>query len=155
MLNYTLLNYKPLIEINNENGIDLLHKSLIKNLDENNLSGEYLYVNEYYIARPDLISLAIYGDDSYGDIICKINGISNPFELNEGTILFLPSIETILNIIDKTNIYNTERIKETNNISSSLKIGAQKEKNERRSPSQQIIGDQNYILDKSLGIVFY
>lgn len=154
MLNYNILNYKPTIKINNETGIDLLYKSLKNNLDDN-LSGEFIYVNEYYVARPDLISLAIYGDDIYGDIICKLNGISNPFELNEGTVLFLPSFENLNNIINKTNISSTERIQETNNISSSFKIGAQKEKNERRSPSQQIVGDQNYIIDKSLGIVFY
>lgn len=156
MLNYNILIYKPKIKINNEIGLDLLYKSLTKNLDENTLSGSFLYVNEYYIARPDLISLAVYGDDKYGDILCKLNGISNPFELNEGNILFIPSIETISNIINnKTNIQNTERIDNDENISSSNKVGAQKEKNEKRSPSQQIVGDQNYIIDKSLGIVFY
>ena len=156
MLNYNILLYKPKIKINDEIGLDLLYKSLLKNLDENNLSGSFLYVNEYYIARPDLISLAVYGDDKYGDILCKLNGISNPFELNEGNILFIPSIETISNIIDnKNNIQYSERITDTENISTGNKIGAQKEKNEKRSPSQQIIGDQNYVIDKSLGIVFY
>ena len=31
----------------------------------------------------------------------------------------------------------------------------QKKKNERRSPSEQVIGDKNYIIDRSLGLVFY
>ena len=155
MLNYNILNYKPNIQIGDEYGIDLLYKSLKYSLDDYNLSGQFIYVNEYYVARPDLISLAIYGNDCYGDIICKLNDISNPFELNEGTILFLPSLEIINDIINKENITNTERIKDTNNISTSHKIGAQKEKNERRSPSQQIVGDENFIIDKSLGVVFY
>ena len=156
MLDYNILKYKPNIEINNETGIDLLFKSFNKYIDNLDITENFVYVNEYYIARPDLISLAVYGDDKYADIICKINGISNPFELNEGNILYIPPLEQIANIINNNQIIkNTERIKSDLSISSSGKIGAQKEKNEKRSPSQQIVGDKNYIIDKSLGIIFY
>ena len=156
MLDYNILKYKPSILINDETGIDLLYKSLKYNIDEIELEGKYIYVNEYYIARPDLISLAVYGDDKYADIICKINNISNPFELNEGNILFIPSYEYIENMINTTDINKTDsRIENDEEISLSNKIGAQKEKNEKRSPAQQLVGDQNFIIDKSLGIVFY
>ena len=40
---------------------------------------EILEVTEKYIARPDLLSKDIYGDALYSDLICKLNGISNPF----------------------------------------------------------------------------
>ena len=122
------------------------------------MSGQFVEVNEYYVARPDLVSLAIYGEDKYADIICKVNGISNPFELNEGQIIFLPTYETINNIYitnnkhKKTEVINKES---KTKISLDSKIGAQKRKDERRSPSQQLIGDKNYIIDKSLGVVFY
>ena len=156
MLDYNILKYKLSILINDETGIDLLYKSLKYNIDEIELEGKYIYVNEYYIARPDLISLAVYGDDKYADIICKINNISNPFELNEGHILFIPSYEYIENMINTTDINKTDsRIENDEEISLSNKIGAQKEKNEKRSPAQQLVGDQNFIIDKSLGIVFY
>ena len=156
MLDYNILKYKPTILINNESGIDLLYKSLKYNIEEIELEGKYIYVNEYYIARPDLISLAVYGDDKYGDIICKINNISNPFELNEGDILFIPSYEYIENIINTENIEDdNSRIDNDEKISLSNKIGDQKEKNEKRSPADQLVGDQNYIIDKSLGVVFY
>ena len=103
-----------------------------------------------------MISLAVYGDDRYADIICKLNGISNPFELNENNILFIPTFEYLNFIIDKTgNGKTTSKIEDEDVITSSNKIGAQKEKNEKRSPSQQLVGDTNYIIDKSLGVVFY
>ena len=155
MLNYDLLANKPNMDINNELGIDLLYKTL-NYVDDGSERGQFLNVNEYYVARPDLISLAVYGDDKYADIICKLNGISNPFELNENTVLFIPTFEYMNFIIDKTgHNKHTNKIEDSDVISSSNKIGAQKEKNEKRSPSQQLVGDTNYIIDKSLGVVFY
>ena len=153
MLNYDILHNKPTIDINGEEGLDLLTKSL--NFVDGNQQGNFLQVNEYYVARPDLISLAVYGDDKYADIICKLNGISNPFELNEKNVLFIPTLEYINFIINKETGKKTNKIIEEDTISSSLKVGAQKEKNEKRSPSEQVIGDTNYIVDKSLGVVFY
>lgn len=155
MLQYLILENKPNIEISNEIGIDLLHKTLNHN-DIINRNGSFIYVNEYYVARPDLISLAVYGDDKYADIICKINGISNPFELNENNVLFIPTFEYINSILNKTDKNSTTTIiKDNSTIALSNKIGDQKEKNEKRSPSQQIVGDTNYVIDKSLGVVFY
>jgi len=52
--------------------------------------------SEDYIARPDLISMTMYdGELGLWDYVCKYSGISNPLELNEDTILFLPTIEEI------------------------------------------------------------
>ena len=155
MLDYTLLKNKPSIQIDNENGIDLLYKTL-NYIDDGSYRGHFIQVNKYYVARPDLISLACYGEDKYGDIICKLNGISNPFELNENMILFVPTMEYINFIIDRTSKNKTtDKIEDNNLIAHSSRIGAQKQKNEKRSPSQQLVGDTNYIIDKSLGVVFY
>ena len=35
------------------------------------------------------------------------------------------------------------------------KKSKQKELNKKRSPNEQIVGDKNYVLDKSLGLIFY
>ena len=48
-------------------------------------------VTEDYIGRIDLISREIYGNESYADYILKYNGISNPFTIGEGDVLFLPA----------------------------------------------------------------
>jgi len=152
MLNYDILSNKPKIKINDEYGLDLLNKTIKM---DNLRGGSFVEVNEYYVARPDLISLAIYGDDKYADIICKINGISNPFELNEGQILFIPSASSIGNLINNESSIKINRINVKEQIANSRQVGDQKAKNEKRSPAQQIIGDKNYIIDKSLGVVFY
>ena len=153
MLDYLLVDKKPMIKINGEVGKDFLYKSIDL---EKNYSGGFIEVNEYYIARPDLISLAVYGDDKYGNIICKINGISNPFELNEGMVIFIPTYESINNIVDmKANYYKTQLLDDIDEISKTKKEGNQKMKNEKRSPANQLVGDKNYIIDKSLGLVFY
>ena len=153
MLDYKILDYKSKINKNNDTYIDLMSDSF--NMSSVAFDGQVIIVNKYYVARPDLVSLAIYGTDDYADIICKINGISNPFELNENDILFLPDIEFIRNCCkqssSKSEIVETEDEilipKKTNNF--------QKKKNERRSSNEQLEGEQNYVIDKSLGLVFY
>lgn len=153
MLDYKILDYKSKINKNNDTYIDLMSDSF--NMSSVAFDGQVIIVNKYYVARPDLVSLAIYGTDDYADIICKINGISNPFELNENDILFLPDIEFIRNCCkqssSKSEIVETEdeilTPKKTNNF--------QKRKNERRSSNEQLEGEQNYVIDKSLGLVFY
>ena len=153
MLNYSLVNSKPLIKVNNVSYKDLLAKTF-------NSSKEYfaqvVIVNEYYVGRPDLISLAMYGDDRYADVICKINGISNPFELNEDDVLLIPNIEYLGECLNKS-IAPSEIIKNPKNefVQPIDVNNKQKRKNESRSPNEQIIGDSNYVIDKSLGVVFY
>lgn len=100
MLEYKLLDHKPLIKKDNEQYQDLLCKTF----DETQVFAPTpLIVNKYYVARPDLISLALYGDDRYADILCKINGISNPFELNEDDIIIAPNVEYLNECLDKSN----------------------------------------------------
>ena len=117
-------------------------------------SMEIVVVNKYYIARPDLISLAVYGSDEYGDFICKFNGISNPFELNEDMILYIPSISDINNILSKSGEGACELIKSDSSIKRKVNIYTKK-KTDARSPSMAVVGDVNYIIDKSNGLVFY
>ena len=153
MLDYKLINYKPTITKDNETYIDLLSKTY-----DEGMVGSFspIIVNKYYVARPDLISLAVYGDDKYGDIICKVNGISNPFELNEDMLILLPNVEFLSSCVLK-NQKKSDLIEDpkTDRIYKNNETNLQKKKNELRSPNQQVIGDSNYIIDKSLGIVFY
>jgi hypothetical protein len=45
-------------------------------------------VNEYENMRPDLVANRIYGDQSKWDAILKYNGISNPFSIQQGDLLY-------------------------------------------------------------------
>lgn len=180
MLDYKILGNKPQIRLvkegNTYNCTDLLGDTYVRDIG---ITGSPIIVNEYYVARPDLISQAMYGDDRYADILCKINGISNPFELNENMMLFCPTVDYLTKLI-KTDVpqssvvdkyassisgqnsngtsENNIQNKLTNKLESTIekqKDTLQKLKSERRSPGDQTIDDTNYIIDKSLGIVIY
>lgn len=151
MLDYKIINSKPTIVQDNIEYIDLLANTFNTSLS---LSGTPLIVNKYYIARPDLISQAMYGTDKYADIICKVNGISNPFELNEDDILLIPSVEYCESCINKS-ITASELITETNSNIVNTHKNYQKTTAETRSPNEQTSGEQNYIIDQSSGLIFY
>ena len=153
-LNYSILGKKPTAEKNGSKFIDLLPQTIDPNVV---ISGTLLVVNKYYIARPDLISLAVYGDDRYADIICKINGISNPFELNEDDVLVIPNIETIM---DMLNVSPQESVFVDNNknneiADSFMDTELQVDVNSVRSPNEQIKGTKNVIVDEENGLLLY
>jgi hypothetical protein len=50
------------------------------------------YVDQDMTMRPDLVSSAIYGDQSKFDHILKYNSISNPFSLDENRPLMIPDM---------------------------------------------------------------
>jgi len=59
--------------------------------------------------RPDIIADYYYNNPNYLDVLCKYNGISNPFSLYTGQVLIVPKnpesfFKGALNIIDKGSI---------------------------------------------------
>jgi hypothetical protein len=59
--------------------------------------------------RPDLISVLYYGTENYADILCKYNGISNPFSLIRDQLIRIPTNPTAYfvktqDIIDKGTV---------------------------------------------------
>ena len=151
MLDYTILNKKKKYKINNDEALDLLSSDFPINYAK--LTGSVIIVNKYYVARPDLISLAVYGDDKYADFNCKVNFISNPFELNENMVLMIPSINYIADNTSYDSL-KSDFIKSGDDEIKELK-NDQKKVNERRSPNEQTYGENNFVIDHSLGLVFY
>lgn len=151
MLDYKIINYKPLITKDGNTYIDLLASTY----DGTNIgTGTVIIVEKMYVARPDLISLAVYGTDEYGDLLCKVNGISNPFELNENDILFCPSPDIIIDAY-KYNSVVSDIIKNPDDNIGVKFSSFQRPKNSKRLPNEQIDGENNFVIDKSLGLVFY
>lgn len=159
MLDYSILNNKKTIKINSNdkdeekvNCKDLLSTSFNHTLP---LVGQICIVNKYYVGRPDLISLAWYNDDKYADIICKINGISNPFELNENDILCMPPFEDLSTYLSTTGLNADDGLAEDIYKDDSFITKVKKLVNERRSPNEKVIGEENYIIDKTNHLIFY
>ena len=156
MLNYASLASKPEMS-RTIDGKKVSYKDLLchtLNDEESVFEGiEFIRVIDDYVARPDLISLAVYGTDQYADILCKINGISNPFELNEGMILLIPNLSTI------TFFYKNRSASATFESDftpiSSTKKNFQKTKAERRRPAEQTVGSKNFVVDLSNKMIIY
>lgn len=155
MLDYITLSAKPYIEKNNEKYKDLLSKVIDNNINTNTIiQCSLIEVTDEYVARPDLVSLAVYGSDKYADIICKINGISNPFELNSGMELIIPNLNEIQQVFiygKKSSVVNDDK---TTHISKTTKTN-QKAKNSDRKPSEQTIGEYNFTIDRINKIIYY
>lgn len=105
-------------------------------------------VTEEYIARPDLISLDAYGDDMFADMICKLNGISNPFELNKDMLLVIPSPENLMDFAHgpKKSEYKWGSDEDARPV---------KTKQSKRQANEAIVGDTRFKINKSSGIVIY
>ena len=156
MLNYASLASKPEMS-RTIDGKKVSYKDLLchtLNDEESVFEGiEFIRVIADYVARPDLISLAVYGTDQYADILCKINGISNPFELNEGMILLIPNLSTITFFYKSRSASATFESDST--PISSTKKNFQKTKAERRRPSEQTVGSKNFVVDLSNKMIIY
>lgn len=158
MLDYSILKGKSIIELpsNESTGETVKCKDLLSSvIDTRNISlhdCNVISITKDYIARPDLVSLAVYGDDKYADIICKINGISNPFELNEGMILVIPDLAGIVQLCKSAK--KLETVADGEYISKAVKTN-QKSKGERRSPAQQVIGENTFYIDRTNKLVYY
>jgi hypothetical protein len=148
-LDYLVLNSKKEIRS------DYLGESIYNMLDYTfeipyNFSYNIFETTKEYIARPDLISLDAYGDAMYADIICKLNGISNPFELNEGIKLIIPTPEDIANFVVEPSIKDSDE-----NWMNFGGGGLMKTKNSKRQANEAIIGDTRFKIDKKNRVIIY
>ena len=146
MLSYSTLNFKREIDS------DYLGERIYNLLDDTfSIPDNYIYnvftVTEEYIARPDLISSDAYGDTMFGDVICKLNGVSNPFELNVGMKLIIPSPENIMDFTSRTIDDWDSTVTE---YTSSTKT-----KQSPRQANEAILGDSRFKIDATAGIIIY
>lgn len=112
---------------------------------------EIMQVTEEYIARPDLLVKSVYGSNEYTDIICKLNGISNPFELNKGMLLVMPSPDCLLNFVKTASTKDSDENARTTNASKPKP----KKKNSPRKANEAIISDIRFKIDKTNNVIVY
>lgn len=147
-LNYSLLQNKSKIEYKSstsnykEEVIDLLSKTYNDDIDFSEMF-KIVEVTKEYEARPDLVSLALYQTDGYADIICKINGISNPFELAKGNILICPSVN-IVGQMSKLSNSVLDGLAEDNSQLVERYNTYKKNREETRSPNESTVFDHTY-----------
>lgn len=148
------INYKS----NDESGysedvVDLLSKTYNDDIDFSEMY-EIVKVTKEYVARPDLVSLAIYKTDCYADIICKINGISNPFELNEGNILICPNINIVGQMAKLTPSSLDGLAEDTQQLVEKYNT-FKKNRTEKRSPNEATAFDHTYLEIPNTNLLLY
>ena len=79
-----------------------------------------------------------------------MNGISNPFELNVGMKLIIPSPEDIMNFTLRPS--NKDRDENWFNVGASKTT---KTRNSKRQANEAIVGDTRFKIDKSSKIIIY
>jgi hypothetical protein len=122
-------------------------------IPKNGFTFKIYRVTPEYIARPDLISVDFYNTTGYADIICKLNGISNPFELNENMEIILPEASDIANFysssLDNIDYNDNDQLDKVNTIVKKTK------RDKNRRPNEAIIGDERFKIDLNTGIITY
>jgi len=145
----------PLLINKSEIKSEVLNEKIINLLDKTfRIPPEFDYnvveITKDYVARMDLLSKQLYGTDKYQDVLCKLNGISNPFELNEGAIIVCP------NITDISLFYYLENPDEKDPASlDAAKQPIAKGKKEKRKPNEAVIGDKRFKIDSTRKVIIY
>lgn len=88
---------KILTNSNGESLVDIISATF--KYSESPASDGIILINEYEVMRPDLISERMYSNQENWDVILKYNGISNPFSIDFGETLILPSFNSISTLI--------------------------------------------------------
>lgn len=146
MLINSLLQNKPTIH-SDVVGEDIIHLGAITMSMPKWVPYTIYTVSKSHVARPDIISRIVYGTDIYGDFICKVNGISNPFEINEGDLLVIPKIDSIKQFLTVDTFNDSTEVQENK-----PKV---KSKNEKRKANEAIIGDTRFKVDKDNRVIIY
>ena len=69
--------------------------------------------SDYCVMRPDLVSIAMYGDQSHAEYILKYAGISNPFTLCKDDVLLVPNLSQAEGMMAANNERAQEEIRQT------------------------------------------
>lgn len=113
-----------------------------------------------YVGRPDLLCDDLYGDEDYADILMKLNGISNPYELNEGMLLLVPAVEEldrfVVNPSSKWKQTDSEIEESFNEFTSpASEAVTKKESSKKRKPNEAVLNNPRFVIDPLSKIIVY
>jgi len=110
---------------------------------------QIVQVDPGYDARMDLVSERLYGDDIYLDIISRLNGPGNPFEVAEDTYMIVPMNDDVTEFVhDPDKAWNVS-------TGDPYKTPKPKARRDKRRPNEAVIGDKRFNIDAQSRIVIY
>lgn len=154
------MNFSRVLGLKTEFYSEYLGESIINLLDESFVIPDSYPATLYkvepdYVARPDLLSYDLYGDEQYADLLCKLNGISNPYELNEGRYMLIPDFSVLENFyIQPADEWKEPNYPKNSDIVKQI-TPTLKKKTEKRKPNEATVGDKRFNIDTTSKIVIY
>lgn len=130
-------------------------------------SANIIQVTSEFIGRPDLLSKEVYGSEEYAGIICKVNGISNPIELNKDMLIALPAPDILDKFVvqesldevywnDKQEDKNPANGGVRNNSTKKYQLPTPKTSTDKnRRPNEALATDKRFNIDKISKRVVY
>lgn len=80
----------------------------IFNTQESTVTCTFYKVKEDMIMRPDLMSIAAYGEDEYTEMIIKYSNIDNPFAIDKEDIVAVPVLNNIYDEVKDVYLENAD-----------------------------------------------
>lgn len=116
-------------------------------------SAQVMLVTDAYEARPDVFCQDVYGDEDAQDVICKLNGISNPFEFAAGMYVIVPDADAL------QEFYCVPVLKEEMSIDKAPEEKrykpTPKAATATRKPNEAVIGDRRFVIDRGSKVIIY
>lgn len=107
MFKYTIDSKDSFVNDDNVEMLDLT-ESIFKMSDTDTVLYSYYKAPKETEMRPDLVSVFACGTDEYAEMIMKYSFIDNPFSLEAGDILAIPSVSSAYNEVN-TNKFNDNK----------------------------------------------
>jgi len=96
----TLLDYKPKVIKDGVEIVDLSPASLRFDAETSYIVDAF-YAGSDMRMRPDTISDRAFGNVDNWDLLCKFNGISNPFAIDEDDLIAVPELNWLMGKLNK------------------------------------------------------
>lgn len=105
MLNFGTIFKKRLKTIDGVDMIDLTESTLNTRLQV--VVDNVIVVSKPFAGRPTAIALSLYGSENYADLLFAFNGYSDMFRVNEGDILVVPRLDSMVSCLNVPEDINT------------------------------------------------
>lgn len=137
----------------NNDGIELVDLSdSIFNSSLKAVTCSFYKVTKEMQMRPDLLSIASFGEDTYAEMIVKYSEICNPFAIEEDDVIAVPSLNSVYNEVKDVILSNNTEDEGTYNLVKNYHkyIDKSKVPSNMGSQTSPVQGNKNATQNKSI-----
>ena len=137
----------------NNDGIELVDLSdSIFNSNLKAVTCSFYKVTKEMQMRPDLLSIASFGEDTYAEMIIKYSEICNPFAIEEDDVIAVPSLNSVYNEVKDVILSNNTEDESTYNLVKNYHkyIDKSKVPSNMGSQTSPVQGNKNAAQNKSI-----